>query len=82
MGTLGNVPLASAHRRCAAATLSCIQWKAHHKFLVPYAIIEYLQLQLQLSFGSFWAKHNHQNLIRLLGVLFPLLSKNVEIKQN
>ena len=25
--------------------LSCIQWKAHHKFQVPHMIIEYLQLQ-------------------------------------
>ena len=32
MGTLGNVPLASAHGRCTVAALSCIQWKAHHKF--------------------------------------------------
>ena len=46
MGTLGNVPLASAHGRCTAAALSCIQWKAHHKFHVPHDI-EYLQLQLQ-----------------------------------
>ena len=49
MGTLGNVPLASAHGRCTAAALSCIQWKAHHKFHVPHDI-EYLQLQLQLQF--------------------------------
>ena len=46
MGTLGNVPLASAYGRCTAAALSCIQWKAHHKFHVPHDI-EYLQLQLQ-----------------------------------
>ena len=32
MGTLGNVPLASAHGRCTTAALSCIQWKAHHEF--------------------------------------------------
>ena len=32
MGTLGNVPLASAHGRCTVAALSCIEWKAHHKF--------------------------------------------------
>ena len=30
-----NVPLASAHERCTAAALSCIQWKAHHTFHVP-----------------------------------------------
>ena len=30
----GNVPLASAHGRCTAAALSCIQWKAHHEFHV------------------------------------------------
>ena len=49
MGTLGNVPLASAHGRCTAAALSCIQWKAHHKFHVPHDI-EYLQLQqLQIT---------------------------------
>ena len=48
MGTLGNVRLASAHGRCPAAVLSCIQWKAHHKFHVPHAI-EYFQLQLQSS---------------------------------
>ena len=46
LGTLGNVPLASALGRCTAAALSCIQWKAHHKFHVPHDI-EYLQLQLQ-----------------------------------
>ena len=46
MGTLGNVPLASAHGRCTVAALSCIQWKAHHRFHVPHDI-EYLQLQLQ-----------------------------------
>ena len=34
MGTLGNVPLASAHGRCTVAALSCIKWKAHHKFHV------------------------------------------------
>ena len=45
MGTLGNLPLASAHGRCTAAALSCNQWKAHHKFHVPHMIIEYLQLQ-------------------------------------
>ena len=45
MGTLGNVPLASAHGCCTAAALSCIQWKAHHEFEfhVPHVIIEYLQ---------------------------------------
>ena len=32
MGTLGNVPLASALVCCTVAVLSCIQWKAHHKF--------------------------------------------------
>ena len=45
MGTLGNVPLASAHGRCTAAALSCIQWKAHHEFHVAHVIIEYLQQQ-------------------------------------
>ena len=34
MGTLGNVPLASTHGRCTVAALSCIEWKAHHKFHV------------------------------------------------
>ena len=34
MGTLGNVPLASAHGRCTVAALSSIKWKAHHKFHV------------------------------------------------
>ena len=34
MGTLGNVPFASAHGRCTVAALSCIEWKAHHKFRV------------------------------------------------
>ena len=48
MATLSNVPSASAHGRCTAAALSCIQWKAHHKFHVPHDI-EYLQLQLQLQ---------------------------------
>ena len=43
MGTLGNVPLASAHGRCTTAAVSCIQWKAYHKLHVPHVIIEYLQ---------------------------------------
>ena len=34
MGTLGNVPLASAYGRCAVAALSSIKWKALHKFHV------------------------------------------------
>ena len=46
MGTLDNVPLASADGRCTVAALSCIQWKAHHEFHVPHDL-EYLQLQLQ-----------------------------------
>ena len=46
MGTLGNVPLASAHGRCTAAALSCIQRKAHHEFHVPHVIIEYLQYSI------------------------------------
>ena len=45
MGTLVNVPLASAHGRYTAAALSCIQWKAYHEFHVPHVIVEYLQLQ-------------------------------------
>jgi hypothetical protein len=32
MGTLGNVPLFSAHGRCTMAALSCILRKAHHEF--------------------------------------------------
>ena len=40
-GTVGNVPLASALGRCAAAALSCIQWKAHHEFHVSHMIIEF-----------------------------------------
>ena len=51
MGTLGNVPLASAQGRCTAAALSCIQLKAHLMFHVPHMIIEYLQLQLQWNPG-------------------------------
>ena len=59
MGTLGNVALASAHGRCTAAALSCIQWKAHHKFHVPHDI-EFLQklkkssifLDAEWEFGS------------------------------
>ena len=35
-------------QHCTAAALSCIQWKAHHKFHVPHDI-EYLQLQQQLQ---------------------------------
>ena len=35
MGTLGNVPLTSAHGHCTVAALSCNQWKAHHEFHVP-----------------------------------------------
>ena len=31
-GPWAMFPLASAHGRCTAAALSCIQWKAHHKF--------------------------------------------------
>ena len=31
MGTLGHVPLASAHGCCTVVALSFIQWKAHHK---------------------------------------------------
>ena len=51
MGTLGNVPLASAHGRRTAAALSCIQWKAHHKFHVPHDI-EYLQ-----NYNSEWVNN-------------------------
>ena len=32
METLGNVSISSAHGRCSVAALSCILWKAHHKF--------------------------------------------------
>ena len=53
MGTLGNLPLASAYGRYIAAALSCIQWKVHHKFHVPHVIIEYSQLQFQFTIYNY-----------------------------
>ena len=43
MGTSGNVPLTSAYRASALAALSCIQWKAHHKF--PVSLNKYKNKQ-------------------------------------
>ena len=34
MGTLGNVPPASAHGCCIVTVLSCIQWKAEYNLHV------------------------------------------------
>ena len=49
MGTLGNVPLASAHGHCTVAALSCIlKWKTHHKFHVSPVV--FVQLNYLISY--------------------------------